>query len=224
LRRILPFIIVAVVALLTIGSAAVLYRSKSAAYVKAKKSSAVSTGGKSDATHIRGEKDAVVTLEEFGDFQCPPCARVAGDIDEMERHYRPRVRIWFRNFPLAMHAHAAEAAYAAEAAGRQGKFWEMHDVLYREQDQWSKATDVPALFNSYAGLLGLDVDRFRIDMKSPAVKDSVDADQRDGLTRGVTSTPTIFVNGVVLPPGSFNKEGLRTSIEAALKKSSSKTE
>jgi len=209
------------VALLTVGSGAMLYHSKSQKYVSARKNVASTGSSKGDAAHTRGELDAQVTLEEFGDFQCPPCARVASDIDDMERDFRPRMKILFRNFPLAMHAHAAEAAYAAEAAARQGKFWEMHDLLYREQDAWSKATDVKKLFESYAGLLGLNVDRFRIDAQSPAVKDSVNADQQDGMTRGVTSTPTIFINKVLLPPSSFSKEGLRKTIETALKESSS---
>src|SRR5213075_860669 len=99
--------------------------------------------------------------------------------------YRPRLRVIFRHFPLPNHAHAREAAFAAEAAGLQGKFWEMHDLLYREQAQWSKATDAQPLWNAYAGILGLNVDRFKQDMNSETVKERVAADQKHGASLGV---------------------------------------
>src|SRR2546421_7271583 len=83
--------------------------------------------------HIRGNPDAPVTLEEFGDFQCPPCGQFAKFVDELLVEYQWQVRLVFRNYPLAAHQHALEAAQAAEAAGLQGKFWEMYDTLYREQ-------------------------------------------------------------------------------------------
>jgi protein-disulfide isomerase len=220
MKRWLPFIIVGVVAILAVGSGAMLYRSKSHATVSAKPGA--SGPRKTDnALHIRGEREAPVTLEEFGDFQCPPCAHISNAIDEMERDYHPQVRVVFRNFPLAVHAHAAEAAYAAEAAGLQGRFWEMHDMLYREQAKWSTATDAPAMFKSYAGMLGLDIDRFQNDVKSPAVKASVESDLGEGAARGVKSTPTIFINGALLEPASFNPKGMHAALEAAIKQTSS---
>jgi protein-disulfide isomerase len=198
-----------------------LYRAKRP---PALKSADVSTAPRKTAAeriHIRGERNAPVTLEEFGDFQCPPCATVSGVINEIEREYHPRVRAIFRHFPLANHVHAAQAAYAAEAAGQQGRFWEMHDLLYREQPNWSKAADVLTLFNSYAGMLGLNVDRFKADMQSPAVKTAVELDQREGAGRGVKSTPTIFINNVGLAPMSLTKPGLRAAVDSALKELSS---
>jgi protein-disulfide isomerase len=106
--------------------------------------------GGGESIHIRRRSDAPVTLVKFGDFRCPPCATLADPIDKLEREYRPRLRLVFRHLPFPNHQHAREAALVAEAAGLQGRFWEMHDLLYREQSVWSKAPDVGVLFNSYA--------------------------------------------------------------------------
>lgn len=156
-------------------------------------------------------------MEEFGDFQCPPCGTISSHLDELERDYRPRLRLVFRNFPLPLHSHATEAAHAAEAAGLQGRFWEMHDLIYREQATWSKVPDVTGLFNAYAGVIGLNVEQFKKDMQSQAVKETVERDHREGTQRGVTNTPTIFINDVAVAPQALNNEGLRAAIESALK-------
>jgi protein-disulfide isomerase len=221
MKRYLPFVIVGLVALLTVGSGAMLYRAKRPASVASAKNSVPSVKKpESDRVHDRGERDAAVTLEEYGDFQCPPCGTLSPVIDEIEREYRPRLRIVFRHFPLPMHIHAAEAAFAAEAAGRQGRFWEMHDLLYREQSVWSKAGDVQTIFNSYAGILGLNADRFKADMQNAAVKDAVETDHREGASRGVKSTPTIFINNAEVPPTGLTKGALTAAIDSALKESS----
>jgi protein-disulfide isomerase len=115
-----------------------------------------------------------------------------------------------------MHPHAREAALAAEAADRQGHFWQMHDLLYKEQAGWSKAENVPALFNSYATAIGLNVDRFNKDLQNPEVIARVDADQKLGASRGVTATPTLFVNDVALPPAESNPAGVKKAIETTL--------
>jgi protein-disulfide isomerase len=167
--------------------------------------------------HVRGEAKAPVTIEEFGDFQCPPCGIMAGVMKQAEKEYGSRLRVIFHHFPLAMHAHAREAALAAEAADMQHRFWEMHDLLYKEQAVWSKAADVPSLFNSYAGILGLDLERFKKDMQSAEISAKVAADQQLGTSRGVTSTPTLFINDTALPAASINPAGLHAAIEAALK-------
>jgi protein-disulfide isomerase len=167
--------------------------------------------------HVRGDAKAPVTLEEFGDFQCPPCGKMSELIHQLEKEYGSKLRVIFRQFPLAMHAHAREAALASEAAHLQGRFWEMHDLLYREQAAWSKAADVPALLNSYAGTVGLDLERFKKDMQNPEVSARIKADQEHGKSRGVESTPTIFINNTVLPPTSLNPAGLHTAIDTALK-------
>ena len=208
MRRYLPFIIVVLVALATFGSGFALYRTKLAAAPKS---------GAASGIHVRGNANAPVTLEEFGDFQCPPCAMMAGFLKKTEEEYGARLRLIFHHFPLVNHAHAREAALAAEAAEMQGRFWEMHDLLYKEQAAWSKAADVPALFNSYAATLGLDLDRFKKDLQNPEVAARVDADQKLGASRGVTSTPTLFVNNVALPPEALNPDGVKKAIETALK-------
>ena len=210
MKRYLPFLIVAVVGLTTFGSGFALYRSKKMAAPTASKDSAT------NGLHVRGSKSAQVTIEEFGDFQCPPCGIMAGLLKKTEEEYGSRLRVIFRHFPLAIHAHAREAALAAEAAEMQGRFWEMHDLIYKEQAAWSKADNVPALFESYARTIGLDVDRFEKDLKNPEIAARVDADQKLGSSRGVTSTPTLFVNNVLLPPASINPAGLHQAIEKAL--------
>jgi protein-disulfide isomerase len=211
MKRYLPFAIVALVALSTFGAGFVLYRAKRGALAGAPKS------GPASGIHMRGNAGAQVTIEEFGDFQCPPCSMMADFLKKTEAEYGSRLRVIFHNFPLAMHAHAREAALAAEAADMQGRFWEMHDLLYKEQALWSKADDVPVLFNAYAGTIGVDLDRFKKDLQNPEVAARVDADQKLGTSRGVTSTPTLFVNDVALPPTATNPGGVKKAIETALK-------
>src|SRR5438045_4909362 len=154
----LPFVIIGVVAALTITIGAMLYRAKRVAAVTMSREQRVAAQA-TDSVHARGSADAPVTLEEFGDFQCPPCGRLAGSLQEIEKDYGARLRVIFRNFPFATHEHAREAAYAAEAAGLQGHFWEMHDLLYREQANWSKTKDVQTLFEAYSGMIHLDVEQ-----------------------------------------------------------------
>jgi protein-disulfide isomerase len=217
MKRYLPFVIVGAVALLALGSGAMLYRAKRLPLLTIPKNQ--SAPGKDDAEslHVRGRPDAPVTLEEYGDFQCPPCGALSDPINQLEKDYNPRLRVIFRHFPLPNHQHAHAAALASEAAGLQGRFWEMHDLLYREQSVWTKASDVPTLFNSYAGILGLNIDRFKKDMESDQVKTRVASDQKRGVELGVKNTPTIFLNNRELAPTSLNPAELRKEIDAAMK-------
>jgi len=169
----------------------------------------------SEATHVRGNPKAPITLEEFGDFECPPCANLAPVIRQIERDYGQELRVIFHHFPLMTHAHARQAAFAAEAAGLQDRFWEMHDLLYREQEVWSKAVDIHPLFNAYAGMLGLNIDRFKKDMESDQVKLRVNSDEKRGNEIGVTITPTVFINNRAVAPSSLNDAGLRSAIKEA---------
>jgi protein-disulfide isomerase len=228
MKRFLPFFIIAAVALLTVGIAAVIYRVKTR---PAPAPPATNAGIKSTPTspeapenpllHVRGSRNAPVTLEIYGDFQCPSCALVSQAIDELQKQYEGKMRVIFHEFPLEMHKHALDAALAAEAAAIQGKFWEMHDMLYQYQPVWSRANNVNDLFASYAESLGLDVARFRVDRQSADVRAHVLEDGRGGEARGVKNTPTIFINGNELQRG-FTKEKMQETIEAALtsKKSS----
>jgi protein-disulfide isomerase len=215
MKRRLPFVIVAAVALVTLGSGAMLYHAKRPQLKSIAGDKALS--GKSDESiHIRGNPNAPVTLEEFGDFQCPPCGSFAGFLEELLKEYDSRVRVVFRNFPLAPHEHAREAALAAEAAGLQGRFWEMHDLLYREQAVWSKAPNARELFESYAGTIGLDVDQFRKDMDGDKARERVDSDHALGDSLGIKVTPTLFINNHPVDPKDKNPEGVRAAIDAAL--------
>src|SRR4030095_2246955 len=164
MKRYLPFIIVAVVAIATLGSGAMLYRAMLPHRLTVPKDKSVSGKGDAESVHVRGNPKAPVTLEEFADFQCPPCGSISGFLDELVKEYDPHLRIVFRNLPLEVHEHARDAALVAEAACLQGRFWEMHDVLYREQATWSKADNTSELFESYAGIIGLNVDQFKKDM------------------------------------------------------------
>ena len=215
MKRYLPFLVVVVVALLTLGSGAILYHAKRPE-LKSIPGDKVLSGKSDESMHIRGNPDAPVTLEEFGDFQCPPCSSFASFGEELLKQYYSRLRIVFRNFPLSAHEHAREAALAAEAAGMQGRFWEMHDALYREQAAWSKAPNARELFESYAGTIGLNLDQFRKDMDSEKAKERVDSDHARGDSLGVKVTPTLFINDQPVEPKDKNPEGLRAAINAAL--------
>jgi protein-disulfide isomerase len=220
MKRYLPFVIVAVVAVATIGSGAILYRAKRPHVLSSPEDKTLSATSGPESPHIRGNPDAPVTLEEYGDFQCPPCSMFAAFLGQLEKEYESRLRVVFRNFPLAMHEHAREAALAAEAAGLQGRFWEMHDVLYREQETWSKAPNVRELFESYAGTIGLDLNKFKNDMDSEQAKARVDADRHRGESLGIQTTPTLFINNQPLETKDKNPEGIRAEINAALEKKS----
>jgi protein-disulfide isomerase len=215
MRRYAPSIIVGLVAAAVVGSGTFLYRAKRAANPQLKISKETGEQG-AESAHVLGPADATVTLEEFGDFQCPPCGKLSEPINQLQKQYN--LRIIYRNFPLPVHEHAKEAAYAAEAAGRQGRFWQMHDLLFREQAVWSKSTDARALFNAYAGMLQLDLGRFKQDMDSTEVQQQVDFDKQRGTLVGVSTTPTIFLNNQAVPPAQLGtSDSLAAAVEAAVK-------
>ncbi|HXX42053.1 MAG TPA: thioredoxin domain-containing protein [Chthoniobacterales bacterium] len=214
MRRYLPFAIVAIVAILAVGGGTYLY------HAKASSLSGSRIHGESaetaDSDHVLGPAEARVVLEEYGDFQCPPCGHLSDPINELQKEYN--IRLVFREFPLVdFHKHALEAAYAAEAAGLQGHFWQMHDLLYRQQPIWSSAPDVRQLFDHYASLMGLDVERFNRDMDNERVHQRVAADQKKGESLGVKNTPTIFLNAQEIDRMHLNPAGLHDAIEAAIK-------
>jgi protein-disulfide isomerase len=216
MKRYLPFVIVVGVALATFGSGAMLYRAKRTQLKAIPEDKAVSADSGSESMHVRGNPNAPVTLEEFGDFQCPPCGSFAAFGEEMLKEYDSRVRLIFRNFPLSVHEHAREASLAAEAAGLQGHFWEMHDVLYREQAAWSKAPNTRELFESYAGTIGLNVDQFKKDMDGEQAEARVDSDVARGESLEIKVTPTLYINGQPVDPKDKNPEGVHAAINAAL--------
>ncbi|HJT44829.1 MAG TPA: thioredoxin domain-containing protein [Chthoniobacterales bacterium] len=214
MRRYAPFIIVGLVAALAIGGGTVFYRTKMASQPTLKISR--ENDESKETGHVLGPANAPLTLEEYGDFQCPPCGKLSEPINELQKKHN--LRVIFREFPLAMHAHAREAACAAEAAGLQGRFWQMHDLLFKEQAVWSNSTDAQTLFTAYAGMLQLDLERYKRDIASPEVIQKVDDDQRRGAQIGVRTTPTIFLNNEAVPPDDLKPENFISYVEAALKK------
>jgi protein-disulfide isomerase len=169
-------------------------------------------------THLRGRADAPVLIEEYGDFQCPPCGFFHPILKRLEGEYATQLRVAFHHFPLRnMHKNAAEASRAAEAAGLQGKFWQMHDLLFEKQSEWKDAAPARPVFLNYARTLGLDVPKFTQDIDSTTVSNRVMTDENEGTARGVTGTPTVFLNGREVPYETaidYNK--LRSVIETEL--------
>ena len=145
-----------------------------------------------DRDHAQGPAQAALTLVEYGDYECPHCGRAYPIVKEVQRRLGPKLRFVFRNFPLAeAHPHAQHAAEAAEAAGAQERFWEMHDTLFEHQ----RSLDDRHLLQ-YAQVLGLDQQRFQQDLTSHAYAGRVREDFRSGVKSGVNGTPTFFINGV----------------------------
>ncbi|HVG34516.1 MAG TPA: thioredoxin domain-containing protein [Pyrinomonadaceae bacterium] len=170
-----------------------------------------------EPAHVRGSNEAIVTIEEFADFQCPPCRRLHPELKQIEAEYGSKLRVIFRHLPLSMHEHAEAAARASEAAGLQNRFWEMHDLLFERQRQWSEAGDVRSVFIDYAREIGLDVERFKKDMDGAEVGARVDSDKRRAQSVEITGTPTLFLNGREIAAEEMSAEGIRAAINAALK-------
>ncbi len=145
--------------------------------------------------HVRGNPDGAV-LVVYADFQCPACAREAQLINQAWPRISNNAQLVFRHYPITdSHAHAWTAALYAEAAGLQGHFWEMHDVIFANQTYWSRLSQVNEEFDGYLRDLGLDVEQAHADIRSEQVIQKVRNDQRGGTRAGVRATPTLFVNG-----------------------------
>jgi protein-disulfide isomerase len=158
-----------------------------------------------------------VVLEEYGDYQCPPCGQLYPELKKIEAEYGNQLRVVFHHFPLAkMHKNAMAAARAAEAARNQNKFWEMHDRLYLNQKAWSEVDDPLPIFTSYARELKLNVEQFTRDMQSSEVEQRIEADMQRGSAIGVTGTPTVFIDTHMLRYEATNPEGLRRGINIML--------
>jgi len=141
----------------------------------------------------RGPKDAPVTIVEFSDFECPYCGAAHDTVEQVMNTYAGKVRLVYRQFPLSFHPHAAKAAEASLCAADQGKFWEYHDVLFKDQKKL-EPTDLKA----HASEVGMDAQKFGQCLDSGEKKKAVDADQAAGLQAGVGGTPAFFINGIFL--------------------------
>lgn len=228
MKRILPFVIIALVLGAGLLTARYLQRSPpelptaSPAPGASPSASLTKTGNPgvpgAEPAHSHGNANAPVTLEEFGDFQCPPCGLLHPVLKAMEGEFGPtKLRIIFREFPLVpAHAHALSAARAAEAAGLQGRFWEMHGMIYENQAAWHKAFDVRPIFESYATKIGLNLEQFRRDTSSEIVERRIFLDGKRAHSLGVSGTPTVFLNGREVPFESLAPEKLKAMINAEL--------
>jgi protein-disulfide isomerase len=232
MKKSLPFIIIAIVLVATIAAFIVFGRKKSndsnTAFVTTP--AQVSVAGStplpqaSPTATIPIEKPNVkvsspVVLEEYGDYQCPPCGMLYPVLKDIEHEYGKQLQIVFHQFPLTkIHKNAMNAARAAEAARNQGKFWEMHDRLYRNQNNWKDLDDPRPVFIQYAQELGMNSERFTRDLDGPEVEQRIAADMQKGTSVGVTGTPTVFIEGQMLLYEKTTPDGLRQGINYMLQR------
>lgn len=169
--------------------------------------------------HVKGAASSTVVLIEYSDFQCPACRAYYPLIRELVQTYGDRIAIVYRHYPLkSIHINAEPAAWASEAAANQGKFWEMHDLLFEKQAEWEKASDPKTIFGEYATLLGLDKAKFLADLDSKQVKNIVNDQRQSALKNGFNATPTFVLNGKQIqnPQGL---EAFKILINQAIKES-----
>lgn len=167
-----------------------------------------------------GSPEQKVTLIEYGDFQCPTCRSMYPSVKQLKEVYKDKLTFVFRNLPLTnIHPNALAAAVAAEAAGQQNKFWQMHDKLYENQPAWQSAgvDERGSIFEKYAQELELNIDQFKQDLSNPAINEKINRDRATARKLGATSTPTFVLNGQVLSEQtSVNGDELKKAIDKAL--------
>ncbi len=147
--------------------------------------------------HVRGNITASVTMVQFADFQCPACGAYEPIVREVMAKNSNDVKLVFRHFPLTnMHRNALLAAKYAEAAGRQNKFWELHDILYDKQKEWGESLDAESFFETQVASLGLDMAQIKKDVADPAIENIILAEYKEGTQFGVKGTPSFFINGI----------------------------
>lgn len=157
---------------------------------------------------------AKVNIVEFSDYECPACAAANPIIKQVVNDYQGKVNFYYRHFPLPQHKNAQKAAALAEAAGEQGKFWQMHDLLFGKQDEWIKPSDTMALFLNYAQQLDLEQEKLKKDMESEKLTNRIKRDLNDATSLSLNATPTFFVNGEKME--SFAYETFKNKIDSEL--------
>lgn len=181
------------------------------------RSSSFSINALSEGDHVKGVRDAKTILIEYSDFQCPACAAYQPMVKQIAQDFEGKIAIAYRHFPLQQHKHARSAAYAAEAADNQGKFWEMHDMIFETQKEWSSQNDTRDIFIGYAEKLGLDRAQFVADIDSKEIAEKVNEQYDSGRKAKVDGTPMFFLNGKKLAtPRSY--EDLKAMIEETIPK------
>ena len=187
-------------------------------YAGGEKSAPVADITISDTDHVRGAQDGKVTMVEFGDFQCPACGAYEPLVRQVTKDNSSILKVVFRNFPLTqIHQNALLAAKAAEAAGLQGKFWEMHDILYDKQAEWSETLNARDFIITYATTIGLNVNKFTKDLDNKSIEDKILAEYKEGVSFGVGGTPTFFVNGKKISQNPQSIEAFNKIIKDAIK-------
>lgn len=169
-----------------------------------------------DSERIKGDRNAEAILVEYSDFQCPACGSYFPIVKSLKEDFGDKLAVVYRHFPLvSIHANAMDAAKAAEAAGMQDRFWEMHDILFEKQGEWSSIRNPKDEFSSYAKDLGLDDEKFKSDFDSGEVQKKIDDDLLSANRLKLNSTPSFFLNSQqVLNPGGY--EDLKAEIESVL--------
>jgi protein-disulfide isomerase len=169
------------------------------------------------SSHVYGENKKGVTLVEYGDFECPACGAYFPVIQSVKEKYKSDISFRFVNFPLtSIHQNAMAAHRAAEAAGKQGKFFEMHDLLYERQSSWKGSSNPSIIFEDYAANLGLNIEQFKTDAASADINGIINADLNEGKKLGVDSTPTFFLEGKKLAEPPRDIEGFSKLIDEAI--------
>lgn len=159
-----------------------------------------------DEDWVKGDKEGSVTLIEYGDFQCPACVSYYPLVKKLFEETQSGLKIVYRHYPLTrIHKNAYPAARASEVAGRQGKFWEMHDMLFEKNGEWVELRDPKDKFREFAKEIGLDESKFIEDFDSKEVGDAVNADILSGNQLGVNSTPTFYLNGEKIQPKGYEE-------------------
>ena len=232
MKKSLPFIIIGAVLLVAVGGTWALMRKKQSDSNPLTPTgaplsgtlSATTPNGKSGLnqsgaglTKPNVKVSSPVILEEYGDYQCPPCGQLHPELKRLEHEYGDQLQVVFRHFPLTtIHKNAMAAAHAAEAARNQGKFWDMHDLLYRNQVEWAESADAKTIFVSYAQRLNLNLNQFNSDVGSNLINQRITADLQRGASMRVTGTPTVFLDGNLLRYEATTPEGLRRAINILL--------
>ena len=176
------------------------------------------------SNHTFGNNTKNVELLVYGDFECSVCGQFYPIEKQVTEKYKDQIKFVFRHFPIdSIHPNARPASRAAEAAGLQGKFFEMHDLLYETQSQWiSQVTNDPQpIFESYAQQLGLDIAKYKLDYAAENTNSTINADKQEGNDKGITGTPTYYLNGVKLNNGDISSvEAFSKKIDEAIAASS----
>jgi len=238
MKRFLPFLIILLVLVAGVGVAATLWKRSTpvnsnggspfgsstssnspAGETAASPSKQNPTDASAGSTKPNVKVSSPVVLEEYGDYQCPPCGQLYPELKQIEKEYGNQVQIVFHHFPLAkIHRNAVAAAHAAEAARNQNKFWEMHDLLYRNQKDWAEQADPRSVFESYAKQLSLNLEAFARDLVSNVIDQRISADIQRGTAHGVTGTPTVFLDSQLVNYQATNLDGLRKGINILLER------